>query len=449
MFLDEALVTVNGGNGGDGLVSWRREKFISHGGPYGGDGGNGGNVIFIADNNTDTLAAFAERKVFHAEGGENGKTARMAGRTGEDLVLKVPSGTVISKVDGSRGTGSQPVQRGQDRPTAPKTAAHTTILADLAKEGDIIEVARGGRGGYGNAHFASSIRQAPDFAEKGEPGETRKLKLELKLVADIGIIGFPSTGKSTLISVISNSKPKIAEYEFTTLIPNLGVVTVHDRQFVVCDVPGLIEGASDGRGLGDKFLRHIERCGALVHLLDVNREDIVRDYRTIRTELERYSPALSQKQDLVVLNKIDLIQNDASLFVEELDKEGIEVFAVISAVTKYGIAVFLNKLLSVVLEQRKQSTINNQQSTVPVLRPQTESGKTGAFRIEEKPKGTFVVTGKRIKQVAVMTDWSSSGGKARFRDIVQRIGLRGALERAGATEESIVFVEGVDVSGEW
>ena len=435
MFLDEAIITVHGGKGGDGMVAWRREKFIPNGGPAGGDGGDGGSVIFEADANTDTLSAFAEVKVFHAEAGDSGQIKRMGGKNGEDLILKVSPGTVISDAE----TGE--------------------IVADLMENGSRIILAQGGRGGYGNAHFASSTRQAPDFAELGEPGKVRKLKLELKLVADVGIIGFPSAGKSTLISVISAARPKIGDYPFTTLVPNLGVVSIGGRvakggrTFVVCDVPGLIEGASEGKGLGDQFLRHIERCGALVHLLDVSREDIVQDYKIIRKELKAFSPKLAEKRELVVLNKIDLLGNDASLFEEELQKNGIAVFASISAATTFGIKDFINKLFPIVLEEREKREIqqtSKQENQQPViLRPYLTSNHTAAFTIEENPEGTFLVRGKRIEQIAIMTNWMSIGGTTRFRDIASRTGLVKSLEKAGANENSTVFIGEVNVSAHW
>ncbi len=444
MFLDEAIITVHGGKGGDGMVAWRREKYIPNGGPAGGDGGDGGSVVFEGDSNTDTLSGFAEVKVFNAEAGENGKIKRMGGKNGEDLILKVPPGTIITD------------------------AANGNLLADLELHGSRVMLARGGRGGYGNAHFASSVRQAPDFAELGQPGVQRQLKLELKLVADVGIIGFPSAGKSTLISVISAAKPKIGDYPFTTLVPNLGVVTLfgrpakhspqggggEGRSFVVCDVPGLIEGASEGKGLGDKFLRHIERCGVLVHLLDVSRENIITDYRTIRKELTKFSPTLAEKKELVVLNKIDLFGNDASLFEEECAKNDIRVFASISAVTTFGIKEFLQELFPIVLEERKKREENEQtrkqenQQTV-VLRPHLTSSRTDSFTIAEGPPHTFVVTGTRIEQIAQMTNWESIGGITRFRDIAERTGLIKSLERAGAVEGSTVLIGAVDVSQHW
>ena len=425
MFLDEATITVQGGKGGDGIVAWRKEKYIPMGGPWGGNGGWGGSVIFEADNQTDTLTVFAEVKNFAAKSGDDGGANRRAGRAGEDLILKVPPGTVITET----GTGK--------------------VLADLAEEGQQAKIARGGRGGYGNAHFATSIRQAPDFAEKGEPGEEKKLHLELKLVAEVGIIGYPSVGKSTIISVISAAKPKIADYPFTTLVPNLGVITVHDRSFIACDVPGLIEGASEGKGLGDTFLRHIERCGALVHVLDVSREDIVEDYRIIRQELESYSPTLALKRELVVLNKVDLIQNDASLFVEELAKQNIPIFARISSVTHFGVQDFLNRLLHIVLEERKKrESLMPVEEEIPTLRPHVDEEHTNAFTIEITD-GIIHVSGKRVEQIAAMTNWESFGGVQRFRDICERIGLKKALERSNANEESTVFIGETDVSGYW
>jgi GTP-binding protein len=428
MFLDEAIITVHGGKGGNGCVAWRREKYVPRGGPEGGDGGNGGSVFFEADPNTDTLSSFTERKVFHAEAGEAGRGKRQAGKNGAGLVLRVPPGTVITDA----GTGE--------------------ILSDLSTAGMQKIIAKGGRGGYGNAHFTTSIRQAPDFAELGEPGFVRSIKLELKLVADIGIIGLPSAGKSTLISVISHAKPKIADYPFTTLVPNLGVVTVADRTFIACDIPGLIEGASEGKGLGDKFLRHIERCGILLHLLDVSREDLVADYRVIREELTKYSHVLAEKRELVILNKIDLYGNDVAPIEEELRKNNIEVFASISAVTTKGVPALLKKLLPIVLEERsrRQSLSSQPRAHIsPTLRPQLETDRADAFMIEENPKGTFVVRGKRIEQIACMTLFENPGALARFRDIAERTGLRKALERGGAGDGSTVLIGETDVSEFW
>lgn len=425
MFLDEAIIEVFGGDGGRGCVSWRREKYVPRGGPDGGDGGYGGNVLVIADENTDTLSDYASRKKFEAEKGDFGKGSHKAGKGAEDLVLRVPPGTTISEVN-------------------EETKETIGVIADLKDHGDQVIVAYGGRGGFGNAHFLSSTRQRPDFAELGEPGEHRMIKLELKLVADAGIIGFPSVGKSTLISVISNARPKIAAYPFTTLVPNLGVVYVHDRSYVVCDVPGLIEGASEGKGLGDQFLRHIERTGALLHLLDIERAlgegntvDIAKlaaDYHAIRKELVAYSPALANKRELIILNKTDLINDEVQPIVDGLKKEGIEVFHTMSAATKLRTKELTEALLPIILEERKNRADvafeqeEAESTALPVLKPQQESMRMGAYRLEKKQDGTVYIRGRRLEQFTKMTNFDSDGGIDRFRYVIDRIGLLKALK---------------------
>ena len=358
MFLDEATIKVIGGNGGKGCVSWRREKYVPYGGPNGGDGGNGGNVIVIADANSDTLSDYQSRKKFQAVNGEAGSGQNRHGRAGEDKYLLVPPGTVVMDITDD--------------------AEKPVVIADLSHKGEQVVVARGGKGGFGNAHFKTATRQAPDFAELGEPGEERNLKLELKLVADIGIIGYPSVGKSSLIAAVSKARPKIADYPFTTLIPNLGVVRVSDREFVLCDVPGLIEGASEGKGLGDKFLKHIERCGVLIHLLDLSRDDIISDYRNIRKELKAYSPALEVLKE----------------------KE---------------------------MRQTPEADVNSPEE-LPVLRPHLLSKKMGAYKIEKTGEIVRVI-GKRVEQFTKMTNFNQIGGRKRFMDVIERIGLKKALDR--------------------
>lgn len=284
MLIDQTTITVEAGKGGNGAVSFLREKFRPKGGPDGGDGGNGGAVIFSADRDLVSLVDLERLRTFKAEDGQNGMTDRKKGKLGEDLVLKVPTGTQI-------------YENGE-------------LLFDFTEEGQTYLAVKGGNGGWGNWHFKSSIKQAPEWAKEGLPGEKKELFLELKLIADIGIIGLPNAGKSTLLSVISNARPKIAEYPFTTLSPNLGVAKIGNREIVFADIPGLIEGAYLGKGLGDKFLLHIERTKALVHLIDASSDDVVRDYKTIRNELEKYSKKLKTKKEIVVLSKIETVSNE-------------------------------------------------------------------------------------------------------------------------------------------
>lgn len=441
MFLDEAIIEVIGGVGGRGCVSWRREKYVAKGGPDGGNGGDGGNIVIEADENTDTLSNFASRKKFEADKGIFGSGSNRAGKDAEDLILRVPPGTTITEVD-------------------PETREPTGIIADLREHGDRVIAAYGGRGGFGNAHFVSSVRQRPDFAELGEPGEARTVKLELKLVADVGIVGYPSVGKSTLISVISNARPKIAAYPFTTLVPNLGVVNVHDRHYILCDVPGLIEGASEGKGLGDKFLRHIERTGVLLHMLDISRAleeenrvniaNLAADYRAIRTELEAHSPVLAAKRELVILNKVDLINDETAPVVQGLHAEGIEVFHSISAATSLHTGELTEKLLPIVLEERERREDTGEEEekpeALPILKPQQESSRMGAYRIETRQDGTVVIRGKRLQQFTSMTNFESSGGTERFRYVVDRIGLRKALNQHRATGDARIYIGDIDVT---
>jgi GTP-binding protein len=430
MFLDEATIDVSGGHGGKGCVSYRREKYVPRGGPNGGDGGDGGDVILIADENTDTLSDYASDKRFGAPKGKMGLGKDMNGKGGEDLLLKVPPGTVVTGENGEH-------------------------LADLSVNGQKVVIAYGGKGGFGNSHFKSSVRQKPDFAELGEPGEEKIIKLELKLVADVGIIGYPSVGKSTLISVISSAKPKIADYPFTTLVPNLGVVDVEDRSYIVCDVPGLIEGASEGKGLGDKFLRHIERCGILIHLLDVSRalegtevnaEKLKEDYDAIRSELEAYSPTLSKKKEFVILNKIDLIADNSDSIETELKKLGIDIFMSISSATREGTDLLTKKIHPVVLEEReKRVPVKEDAGKIPTLKPLDDSNKMGAYQIEKQSDGSYVIHGKRLEQFTVMTDFSKEGAIQRFRDVLERIGLKQTMENKIGEDKNKVFIGGIQV----
>lgn len=392
----------------------------------------------IANANTDTLSSYSSKKKYKGENGKGGEGRNKYGKAGEDLYLSVPPGTTVREVNAL----GKPIQGGFE--------------ADLAVHGDQITLALGGRGGYGNAHFKSSVRQRPDFAEKGEPGVHRHLSLELKLVADVGIIGYPSAGKSTLISVISAAKPKIADYEFTTLVPNLGVVNVDDRSFVACDVPGLIEGAHEGKGLGHQFLKHIERCGLLIHLLDVHRclessapnpDILMENYKAIRTELKAHSPALAEKKELIVLNKIDLIPHEAEQLALELKKRGMDLFMSISAATSLNTDELKKKLMPIVLEERKKrEEIPEPIEELEVLSPHLETNRMGAYRIETEEDGTLRVRGKRLEQLTVMTDFESESALQRYRDVCDRIGLTKAIHRAKAGRSAAVMVGDTDIS---
>jgi GTP-binding protein len=334
-FIDEAIIHVKAGDGGNGCVSFRREKYVPKGGPDGGDGGKGGDVYLVATSSKHTLLDFHYRRIFRAERGQHGRGKNQHGRSGKDLLIPVPVGTVV------------------------KDALTGEVLADLAEDGQKWLAARGGRGGRGNARFATPTNQAPRFAEDGEKGEERDLKLELKLLADVGIVGFPNAGKSTLISVISDAKPKIADYPFTTLVPQLGVVGVGtDRSFVVADIPGLIEGAHQGAGLGIQFLKHIERTRVLIHLIDITSielDDPFRPYQIIREELKNFNPDLVEKPEVVALNKIDLIQdqNHVKKLVALYQKQlGVPTFA-ISALTRKGVSALIHKVSQLLYDQKE------------------------------------------------------------------------------------------------
>lgn len=320
MLTDEATIKISAGDGGDGLVSFRHEKYAPKGGPDGGDGGTGGDVFIVTDNNTHTLSEFARKKEWFAQNGQKGRPKKQKGKDGEDLELKVPPGTLV------------------------KVSSQEQIC-DLTKVGERQLIARSGRGGWGNCHFATATRQSPVFARKGEPGERFILKLELKLLADVGLIGLPNSGKSTLLSRISAARPKIADYPFTTLEPNLGVAKFQDKEFIVADIPGLIEGASKGKGLGDKFLRHIERTKVLVHLIDINSSNLAGDYRTLRGELKAWNPRLLEKKEIVVLNKADtLSEKEAKKIAQRFSKNIQQPVQIISAVSGEGIKDLLRSV---------------------------------------------------------------------------------------------------------
>ncbi len=335
-FIDNSVIEVKSGRGGHGLVSFRREKFIPKGGPDGGDGGNGGSVILRATNKINTLLDFYRLKRFKAKNGEDGKTKKCHGASAEDLILKVPVGTIIYELVAKPNKKLSIESLGSIK----KNSERKQII-DLVSDGQEIKIARGGNGGFGNVHFKSSINQAPRRANPGQPGEEKFLELELKLLADVGIMGYPSVGKSTLLSVISAAKPKVADYPFTTLIPNLGIVEHFDKRLVFCDIPGLIKGASKGKGLGDQFLRHVERTKILVHLLDATRENLLNDYKAIRQELKNFSHQLIEKPEIIVINKIDAEPN----WQKKHQKFLFKYQAIgISAATSEGIQKMLDKI---------------------------------------------------------------------------------------------------------
>lgn len=418
MFVDTAKVVVEAGKGGNGIVSFRHEKFVDKGGPDGGDGGKGGDVIFKADRNMNTLVDFRYKQELKAEDGTGGGKRKQHGRSGKDLIVKVPNGTVIRDDDG-------------------------ILIADLIKHGQTAVIAKGGDGGFGNAHFKSSTRQAPRVAELGEKGKELEVTLELKLLADVGLLGFPNAGKSTFLSVVSNARPEIADYAFTTLTPNLGVADIDDTSLLIADIPGLIEGASEGKGLGDAFLRHVERTAVLLHLIDVYNDDVAKAYQTIRDELAAYSKELVDRPEVVVLTKTEGLENDMITYqMSELQKvipPEVPLFA-ISAKAHKGIAGVLRELREKVDETRakKAEVEATDEDTLPVI-ALSENEKSNAWRIRTE-EDVFIVMGEKIEKFAARTDFSNPHTINRLRDIMRKIGIMHELERAGAKGESIISI---------
>jgi GTPase len=414
---DRARIMVQAGNGGDGSATFRREKYIPRGGPDGGDGGRGGHVYLLADQHLNTLLSFRERRRFEAERGGNGGTARKHGRDGRDTVIRVPPGTIVrAEIDGE------------------------AYAVDLDAPGMRLLAARGGKGGLGNIHFATSTYQVPRIAELGEPGQQLDLDLELKLLADVGLVGFPNAGKSTLISVISAARPKIADYPFTTLQPNLGVVGVGDFSFVVADIPGLVEGAHRGIGLGHDFLRHIERTRLLIHVVDaagVDGRDPLEDFHKINEELRLYRPELAARPQIVALNKIDL--PDAQARIEELraaiSLPGSEVFT-ISAATREGLEPLVNSVVQRLLDMplvrhdRRDETVH---WPVPAVDPHF-------FSIEPERNG-WRVRGQRIERLIAMTNFAQTDSLMRIQRVMEAAGINNALRAAGVQEGDTVYIE--------
>lgn len=405
MFVDKVLVTLTAGDGGDGMVSFRSEKFRAKGGPDGGDGGNGGSVILRASRNENTLASFRYKKSVKAENGQPGYRSKRHGKNGLNLLVDVPVGTMIVDEQGK-------------------------TLLDLSADGQTGVIAQGGKGGFGNAHFVSSTRQAPQVAEKGEKGETVTATLELKMIADIGIVGLPNAGKSTLLSVISNAKPEIADYPFTTLHPNLGVVDIDKKKSLLfADIPGLIEGASRGKGLGDEFLRHVERTSVLLHLIDAYSKDIANSYTTIMTELHDYKVDLSGRPQIVALTKTEGLGNkDLNPLLKNLKKlapKGTPIVP-ISSSSGEGIAELLREVQKIVSAQKKKAK-KPLKSKLPVIGVRQDDRSWHISRAGNK----FVVTGKKIESFANRTRFGDYHGEQRLRDIMSKMGITRELQRWG------------------
>ena len=538
MFVDIARVSLKAGKGGDGAVSFRQEIYIPKGGPDGGDGGKGGDIVFRADKNTDSLIDFRFTPILTAEDGKNGSGSRSAGRSGKDLVIDVPVGTVVYRVgrpvsfevvrDNGSGIASEPrndrsrsradeklafrieatpngrpLVDGRERSgprtelvTDSKSSSERTLIADLVKDGQMAVIARGGSGGFGNAHFKSSTRQAPIIAEVGEPGEEFEAELELKSMADVGLVGLPNAGKSTFLSVVSNAKPEIADYPFTTLTPQLGVATIDNHDLLIADIPGLIEGASEGKGLGHDFLRHVDRTTVLLHLVDVYNDDAGEAYKTIRTELEKYSD-LAKRPEIVALTKCEGVDPEiiemqmASILKTNPDAR---IFA-ISSSAHQGLTELLRELYLEVSkacsskgvrsaaargvapadrggrpkessEERASSffrdddgsttlvdgpagraprgaDLETSENEIPTISLGKDALKT-TWKVTKTEDDKFVVTGEKIEKFARRTDLSNYASVNRLRDILKKMGIRAELTSQGAKPDSIISIAGKD-----
>ncbi len=419
MFIDRAKIEIRAGRGGDGAVAFRREKYEPSGGPYGGDGGNGGDIILQVNEGLKTLMDFKYKRLYKAENGENGKTKKMNGKSGDDLILTVPPGTLV------------------------KDANSDKVIVDLKEKDQTIILAKGGKGGKGNSRFATSTRQAPRFSEPGKKGEELSIVLELKLLADIGLIGFPNVGKSTLLSILSAAKPKIANYHFTTLSPNLGVVEIgRGSSFVIADIPGLIEGAHEGTGLGHKFLRHIERTRLLVHVIDISGSegrDPLEDFYKINEELEKYNPKLREKPQIVAANKMDITgaKEKYNVVINEIEEKGIKVYP-ISAATYKGIKdlkyAMWNKLEEI---ERDYDTFDEEIDLIDLKEDKDQI-------IVKKEDGKYIVEGVYVEKLLYSTNFDNLDSLRYFQDAIRQKGIVEELKKIGVEEKDSVYICGYE-----
>ncbi len=418
MFIDTAKIKLKAGNGGNGAVSFHREKFIANGGPDGGNGGNGGDIIFKGDKSLSTLADFRYKKIYKASNGEDGKKLRQTGKSAENLIINVPIGTLIREENTKK------------------------IIADISDENPRI-IAKGGKGGAGNMNFATSTRQAPRFARPGEYGQELSVVLELKLLADVGIIGFPNVGKSTLISVTSNAKPTVADYHFTTIVPNLGVVSHKETSFVMADIPGLIEGASDGSGLGHQFLRHIERCRLLIHMVDVSGSegrDPIKDFDTINTELEKFNKDLVDCPMIVVANKVDLASDEQiSALKKYVESKGYKFFEIMAAIN-HNVDVLLDEVLK-------------QLSSLPPIKRYKEDFVQETFDNDEKDNNdikvniednVFTVEAKWLTNAMRSVNFDDYESLQYFHQLLLKKGVISKLKKLGLKEEDTVVIDDME-----
>lgn len=420
MFYDYAKIYVKGGDGGNGIVAWRREKYVPMGGPAGGDGGNGGSIILEADNNLRTLIDFRYKTHYKADRGRHGQGSSMHGADAEDWVLKVPVGTVV------------------------RDAETQQVLADMTEVGQCLVVAKGGKGGRGNTHFVSSTHRSPTLSENGDAGEERWVTLELKLLADVGLVGFPNVGKSTIISHVSAAKPKIADYHFTTIEPNLGMVKVEEgRSFVMADIPGLIEGAAEGAGLGHRFLRHTERTRVLVHVLDISGSegrDPQEDFRIVNKELEDYNPSLLKRPMIIAANKMDIMEEPYSL--EQLQEmfPGYEIFP-ISAATGDGLKPLVYRLMELVEQIEPEPVELVAENEVKVTKAEKEEVK---FVIERRAEDLYEVSGPEIERHWRRTNFANEDAMSRFLQIVEAMGVIQALREKGCKDGDTVKIKDLE-----